>query len=187
VDANDVPQSLVLSFIAELPFGKGKAIGSSWGRVANAVAGGWEVSGVASFKSGLPLGIYATTNNTNSFGGGQRPNIVADPGAVPSGTDRVVEWFNTAAFAQPAPFTFGNAPRFLSNPRGPGLQNFDIGIVKNFQPWERGRIQFRAEFFNAFNRANFYLPDTGFGDPAFGSVTQALPARDIQFGLKIMF
>lgn len=134
VDANDVPHSLVLSFIAQLPFGKGKAVGSNWGRVANAVAGGWQVSGVTSFKAGLPLGVYAVTNNTNSLGGGQRPNIVGDISAVPPGTDRVAKWFNTAAFQQPAPFTFGNAPRFLSNPRGPGLQNVDLGISKNFRP-----------------------------------------------------
>jgi hypothetical protein len=187
VDANDVPHSLVVSFIAQLPFGRGKAVGSNWGRVTNAVAGGWEVSGVGSFKAGLPLGIYAVTNNTNSFGGGQRPNIVGDPSAVPPGTDRVDQWFNTAAFEQPAPFTFGNASRFLNNPRGPGLQTVDLGISKNFRPLERMTIQFRTEFFNTFNRANFYLPDTAFGDPAFGSLTQALPARDIQFGLKILF
>jgi hypothetical protein len=112
---------------------------------------------------------------------------VGNPSAVPAGTDRVNEWFNTAAFQQPPAFTFGNASRFLSTPRGPGLQNVDFGLSKNFQPVERLTIQFRAEFFNAFNRTNFYLPDTAFGDPAFGSLTQALPARDIQFALKILF
>jgi len=187
VDANDVPNSLVVSFIAQLPFGKGKAVGSDWGPVTNAVAGGWEVSGVTSFKSGLPLGVYAVTNNTSSLGGGQRPNIVGDPSALPAGTDKVNRWFNTAAFAQPAPFTFGNAPRFLTNPRGPGLQTVDLGLSKNFRFRERATIQFRSEFFNALNHANFYLPDTGFGNPSFGTVTQALPARDIQFGLKVLF
>jgi hypothetical protein len=187
VDANDVPHSLVLSFVAELPFGKGKAVGSNWGRVANAVAGGWQLSGVTSFKSGLPLGMYASTNNTNSFGGGQRPNIIGDPSAVPAGTDRVNAWFNKAAFAQPAPFTFGNAPRFLSYPRGPGLQNIDLGLSKSFHLFERSTIQFRAESFNTINRANFYLPNTTFGDPSFGTVSQALPARDIQFGLKVLW
>jgi hypothetical protein len=187
VDANDVPHSLVMSFVADLPFGKGKAIGSGWNRATNAVLGGWQVSSVASFKAGLPLGIVAATNNTNSFGGGQRPNITGNPSAVPQGTDRVAEWFNAGAFTQPAAFTFGNAPRFLSTPRGPGLQNWDIGLHKYFRLWERGQLQFRSEFFNAFNRANFYLPNTTFGDPAFGSITQALPARDIQFALKLLF
>jgi hypothetical protein len=176
-----------MSFVAQLPFGKGRAMGSNWGAVTNAIAGGWQVSSVGSFKAGLPLGIVAATNNTNSFGGGQRPNIVGDPSAVPHGADKVVEWFNTTAFAQPAAFNFGNAPRFLSTPRGPGLQNLDLGLDKNFRLWEKSNLQFRAEFFNLLNHANFYLPDTTFGDPAFGSITQALPGRDIQFGLKLTF
>jgi hypothetical protein len=162
-------------------------VGGSWGPVTNAVLGGWQVSSVITMKAGLPLGIDAQTNNTNSFGGGQRPNITGDPGARPQNVDPVKEWFNTSAFTQPAPFTFGNAPRFLSNPRGPGLNNWDIGISKMFQPIEKLRIQFRSEFFNAFNHPNFYLPDTTFGDPSFGSLNQTLPARDIQFAIKILF
>jgi hypothetical protein len=142
---------------------------------------------VISLKSGLPLGIVAANNNSNSFGGGQRPNITGDPGARPANADRVTEWFNTAAFSQPAPFTFGNAPRFLSNPRGPGLTSWDLGVNKSFHIWERVNLQFRSEFFNVLNHANFYLPDTTFGDPAFGSLNQALPGRDIQFALKLVF
>jgi Carboxypeptidase regulatory-like domain len=186
VDANDVPHSLVMSFIAELPFGKGKKLGSAWGPVTNGVLGGWQVSSVITMKAGLPLGIDALTNNTNSLGGGQRPNITGNI-ARPAGVDPVKEWFNVAAFTQPAPFTFGNAPRFLSNPRGPGLNQWDIGISKMFQPLEHFRIQFRSEFFNVFNRPNFYLPDTTFGDPGFGALNQTLPARDIQFAIKLLF
>lgn len=186
VDANDVPHSVVMSFIAELPFGKGKKIGNRWNGTTNAVLGGWQVSSVITTKAGLPLGIDAETNNTNSFGGGQRPNISGDL-TLPQNVDPVKEWFNTSAFSQPAPFTFGNAPRFLTNPRGPGLNSWDIGISKMFQPIEHLRIQFRSEFFNAFNHANFYLPNTTFGDPAFGSLNQTLPARDIQFALKLLF
>lgn len=186
VDANDVPHSLVMSFIAELPFGKGKKVGSSWGPLKNGVLGGWQVSSVITLKAGLPLGIDAQTNNTNSFGGGQRPNISGDP-ARPANVDPVKEWFNIAAFTQPAAFTFGNAPRFLTNPRGPGLNDWDFGISKMFHPIERLRIQFRSELFNAFNHPNFYLPDTTFGDPGFGSLNQTLPARDIQFAIKLLF
>ena len=187
VDANDVPHSVVMSFIAELPFGKGKKVGGSWGPVTNAVLGGWQVSSVITMKAGLPLGINAQTNNTNSFGGGQRPDITGDPGNRPQNLDPVKQWFNIAAFTQPAAFTFGNAPRFLSSPRGPGLNNWDIGVSKMFQPIEHLRIQFRSEFFNAFNHANFYLPNTTFGDPGFGSLNQTLPARDIQFAIKLLF
>jgi hypothetical protein len=153
----------------------------------NGVLGGWQVSSVITMKAGLPLGIDAQTNNTNSFGGGQRPNISGDPGARPASVDPVKEWFNTAAFTQPAAFTFGNAPRFLSSPRGPGLNDWDFGISKMFRPLERLRIQFRSELFNAFNHPNFYLPNTTFGDPGFGSLNQTLPARDIQFAIKLLF
>jgi hypothetical protein len=130
---------------------------------------------------------------------------------VPQGTDKVVEWFNTAAFGQPAAFTFGDAPRFLTNPRGPGLQNVDVGIDKNFRLWERSNLQFRAEFFNIFNHPNlsnvFGGPggDNTFTDPSadagasFGfrpqtpDVTSSNPVlgsggpRAIQLGLKLIF
>lgn len=187
LDANDVPQSLVLSYIVELPFGKRRRLGAQWGPALNAALGGWQVSSVVTYKSGLPLGIVAQTNNTNSLGGGQRPNLIGNAAARPQGVDRVEQWFNTAAFAQPPAFTFGNVGRFISRPRGPGLQNWDIGISKFFQVQERFRIQFRAELFNAFNHPNFFLPNTTFGDPRFGRLNQTFPARDIQLALKLTF
>ena len=94
-------------------------------------------------------------------------------------------WFNTSAFAQPAPFTFGNAPRVMSTVRAPGLQTFDLCIQKWFNITEFLRLQFRAEMFNAFNRANFYAPDSNFNDAAFGRISATLPPRDVQFGLKL--
>ena len=186
-DPNDIPQSFVLSYIAELPFGKGKRFGSNIHPALDAVVGGWQFSGVTTFKSGLPLGITVSSNNTNSFGGGQRPNLVSNPNAVPAGADRHNEWFNTAAFAQPPAFTFGNVARALANTRGPGLNNWDVGIQKYFQMSERFRLQFRAEFFNALNHPNFFNPDTNLGDAAFGALNQAFPGRDVQFALKLMF
>jgi hypothetical protein len=186
-NSNDIPQSFVLSYILEMPFGKGKHFGTGWTPAVNTVLGGWQLTGVTTFKSGPPIGITALTNNTNSFGGGQTANIVGNPSAVSAGVDRVTEWFNTAAFAQPAPFTFGDSARFLPRMRGPGYNDFDFGLQKFFQVKERLKIQFRAEFFNAFNHANFYLPDSTFGDPAFGQLNQAYPARDIQLALKLSF
>ena len=186
-DANDIPQSFVMTYIAELPFGKGRRFGSNVKPALDALLGGWQVSGTTTFKSGLPLGITANTNNTNSFGGGQRPNLVGDPSAVPAGVDRHDMWFNTAAFAQPPPFTFGNVGRTLSTTRGPGLNNWDIGIHKYFQLKEQFRLQFRAEFYDAFNHPNFFNPDTAFGGAAFGRLNQAFPGRDVQLALKLLF
>jgi hypothetical protein len=182
VDAADIPHSLVVSYIYELPVGKGKKLGSNFNAVTNAVIGGWQVTGVSSFKSGFPIGVVGAVNNTSSFGGNQRPNLVGNP-TMANPTLR--EWFNTSAFQQPAPFTFGNAPRYMSNVRAPGLENFDIGIQKWFYWREILKLQFRGEMFNAFNRANFYAPDANLSDASFGRISATLPPRDVQFGLKL--
>ena len=110
----------------------------------------------------------------------------AEPGGRPDPQRQSIsEWFNTAAFAQPAPFTFGNAPRYMGNVRAPGMEDFDIGIQKWFRYRDALRLQFRAEMFNAFNRANFYAPDGNLTDPTFGVISATLPPRDIQMGLKL--
>jgi hypothetical protein len=179
---DDVPRSLVVSYIYELPVGTGKAFAP--GRKAiNAVVGGWQVAGISSFKSGFPLGIIAVGNNTFSLGGYQRPNIVGDPTLGHPTPDR---WFNTAAFAQPAPFTFGNSPRTLPYLRAHGTNNFDFAVQKYWGLWsDQSKLQFRTEFFNLLNRTTFYNPSQFFGDPSFGRVLQAYPARSIQLGLKL--
>jgi hypothetical protein len=182
VDAADITHSMVISYIYELPVGKGKKVGTNFNAFENAVLGGWQVTGVSTFKSGFPIGVVGGVNNTSSFGGNQRPDLSGNP-TVSHPT--LQQWFNTSAFLQPAPFTFGDAPRYMSNVRVPGLQQFDIGIQKWFYWREILRLQFRAEMFNAFNRANFYAPDANFNDPAFGRISATLPPRDVQFGLKL--
>jgi hypothetical protein len=182
LDAADTPNSLVVTYIYELPIGKGKKVGTNLNPVANAIIGGWQVSGVTTFKSGFPITITTGDNNTNSFGGNQRPNLVGNPSL--SGKS-ISEWFNTSAFAQPAPFTFGNAPRYMGNVRAPGLAKFDIGLQKWFKFTEHLKLQFRAEMFNAFNRANFYAPDGNLTDSTFGVISASLPPRDIQIALKL--
>jgi hypothetical protein len=171
-----------VSYIYEIPVGKGKKLGGNFNAATNAVLGGWQLTGVSTFKSGFPIGVNGGSNNTGSFGGNQRPNLAGDP-TVPNPT--IQHWFNTSAFQQPAPFTFGNAPRYMSNVRAPGLEQFDIGIQKWFNWREYLKLQFRAEMFNAFNRANFYAPNISFGDPSFGRISATLPPRDVQLGLKL--
>lgn len=179
---NDIPKSLVLSYIYEIPVGKGRTFGPR-NRAVDAVVGGWQVAGVTTFKDGFPLSINAATNNTNSFGGNQRPNLVGDPRIS---NPAIARWFNTDAFAQPAPFTFGNVPRTTPYLRAQGTNNFDATVQKYWTLWnEQSRLQFRAEFYNLFNRVGFYAPNTTFGDPNFGVVTGALPARSIQLGMKL--
>jgi Carboxypeptidase regulatory-like domain len=189
LDTNDIPKSLVLSYIYELPVGRGKKFGAGMNRGLNAVLGGWQVSGISTFKSGFPLAIEDSINNNASvFGGGQRPNVVGDPnqGSCPGGipVHTLNCWFNTSAFAQPAPFTYGNGPRTMSNVRGQGINNWDLAAQKWFTIRERVRIQVRTEFYNAFNHVYLFAPDTFFGDPAFGTIQNAGPMRSIQFGIK---
>jgi hypothetical protein len=94
-----------------------------------------------------------------------------------------------AAFNDPAdPFSFGNSARYISNLRAPGYQNWDLSIQKYWKFGEIARLQFRAEMYNAFNRANFYAPNQFSGSgAAFGTIGNAFPARDTQFGFKFLW
>src|SRR4029077_7699404 len=129
VDASDLTHSLVINYNYELPLGRGNQFGRDWGRAMDAVLGGWQWSGILTAHTGLPISINPASNNTvgtASYGFNQRPNIV--PGVSPVPADQTItNWINRAAFSNPDPFTFGNAPRFLSNLRAPGYINWDMG------------------------------------------------------------
>jgi Carboxypeptidase regulatory-like domain/TonB dependent receptor len=183
VDASDLTHSLVVNYSYELPFGNGKKFGASWNRPTEAILGGWQWTGVLTAHTGLPLSINPASNNTAGFGFNQRPNIVPGVSPVPQ-NQSINDWINPAAFAQPAPFTFGDAPRFLSNLRAPGFVNWDMGLQKWWKFTETKRFQFRFELFNAFNHPNFFEPDTNLGDKNFGTITSAYPARSLQFAGK---
>ena len=182
LDSDDIPKSLVINYVYELPLGKGKRFGGNMNKPLNAVIGGWQVSGISTFKDGFPLAIYGVNNNTGSFGGNQRPNIVGNP-AVSNPT--INAWFNTAAFALPAPYTFGNTPRTMPHLRSPGTNTWDIAIQKWWELPEKVRVQLRAEMFNAFNHTRFTAPNTAFGNPQFGIISSAFAPRDVQAGLKV--
>jgi hypothetical protein len=134
-----------------------------------------------------------TNANNNSYSlnnGTQRPNIV--PGCAinttGSATSRINEWFNPNCFSQPAPFTFGNAPRELTNVRGGGVNNSDFALFKDTHLTERLKLQFRAEFFNLFNRVQFGEPGQTFGAPGFGIVNYQLnQPRLAQLALRLEF
>jgi hypothetical protein len=151
-------------------------------RVADAFIGGWQVAGIGTFRSGVPLDITSSQNTTYSFGGNQNPNVIANPVlAHPT----VAEWFNTAAFTYADPLTFGNSPRNNSQLRGPGTNNWDLSIQKYFIVTERLKLEFRSEFFDAFNHPRFVNPDTNLGDPAFGTIQGSFAPRDVQLALKL--
>ena len=179
---DDTPRNLVANYIYELPVGKGKKFALR-SRLADGILGGWQIAGISTFRSGFPLSILAVTNNTNSLGGNQRPNLSGNPVLNQPKPER---WFNIGAFAQPSAFTFGNVPRTMPNLRSHGTNNFDVSTQKYWRLWkEEAKLQIRCDFFNFFNRTAFYQPDTFFGDPGFGQVSQAYPARSTQLGLKL--
>jgi hypothetical protein len=186
VDASDLTHSLVINYNYELPFGKGKKFGADWNRAMNEVLGGWQLSGILTAHTGLPISISPAQNNTGGFGFNQRPNIVPGVNPVPQ-NQSINDWINPAAFSQPAPFTFGDSARFLSNLRAPGFVNWDMGLQKWWNITETKRFQFRFELFNAFNHPNFFVPDSNLGDANFGTINSAYPARSLQFAGKFYF
>jgi len=182
LDGNDIPQSLVVNYVYQLPVGHGKHFAPNLKGVGDAILGGWELSGITTAKSGFPLSITTSNNTIGKFNAGQRPNLVGDPHVS---NPTIQEWFNTAAFAPVTGYAFGDVPRYMPNLRAPGIKNWDLGIEKNWHWAERWRVQFRAEMYNAFNNVNFFAPNQTLGSPGFGTISSAARARDIQFGMKI--
>ena len=131
------PHRFTLSAVGELPFGKGKTFGGSWNRVVDAFLGGWQANGILTLASGQPLVFATATNNSYTFGGGQHPDVVGNP--VLSSGKSIYQWFNTAAFAQPANFTSGNMSRTYTGVRQDKTKNLDFSLFKNFQITERFR------------------------------------------------
>lgn len=192
VDGTDVPQSLVLNYVYELPVGRGKKIGGDMNSVEDAVVGGWQVSGITHIQAGFPLSISNGGANSASLWGGNQHATLASGVSEKKGNCQNGEavgnktcWFNPTAFTQTSAFQFGNAPRYFSNLRAPGYIDEDLGVQKWFNLAEKFRLQFTAQMFNAFNHTNFQSPDIGLGDTTFGQVTSTQGARQVQLSLKL--
>lgn len=188
VSSNDISRNLVVSGVYDLPLGRGQRFGGNWNRPLQAVAGGWQINAITTEQTGFPLS--PTTQNTSQSGGNTlRPNLTGvSPVVGGSVRSRLNDYLNSAAFSQPAPFTFGNAPRTLSNVRGPGYHDVDFSMFKNFHPTERMNVQFRAESFNLLNQVQFGIPNMVLSSGQFGKITsQANTPREIQAAIKILF
>jgi len=169
-----------LNYLYDLPFGKGKPF-LNHGGPANYLLGGWQIAGITSALSGTPFSV--TYNSTILGSPSGRADLVGDA-RVDDPT--IQRWFNPAAFAVPAPFTFGNSGRNIL--LGPGSLTFDFSIYKQFTFAEKATLQFRSEFFNILNRANFGNPASNISVPAtVGVISSSAPARVIQFGLRLTF
>jgi len=192
----DARHRLAISYVYELPFGRGKNFGKNWNPTLNAVLGGWELSGIGTFQSGQPIFVQLSPSSQNSNTGStrDRPDIAfildknlfvpnVNP-VIQNQTDKTV-YLDPAAFTIPAKGGFGNAPRNYFN--GPGTKNWDLMVGKNFRR-EKLDVQFRAEFFNAFNHPSLNQPNRFVDTKAFGTITSTLlQNRQIQFGLKVTY
>ena len=190
VSGHDLPHDFAPSLIYEVPVGQGRKFGSGLSGVANAVLGGWQVSGIIRFVAGNPIGLRAP-NSPGPFGFAvQRPNITNCKDLDVS-TRTPERWFNIDAVSVPGKFEIGSSPRYLSNIRIHGTTNADVALMKNFNTRESLRSQFRAEAFNLANTPQFGLRSTGpeatVGSVAFGAIRDTFvnDARSLQFGLKL--
>jgi hypothetical protein len=194
IGAYDQPFNNTTSFVYELPFGRGRYFGDNLNPVLDSIFGGWILSGVNTMTSGQPInfryGPSLVTNNLPSFLGGValRPNVVCDPINREARPNPTTGYFVRSCLTTPTgDQPFGNAGRNIA--RSDNYFNFDLGVHKQFRlPInEETRLEFRAEFFNLFNRTNFQAANPDITSNAFGNITSTFPARQIQFALKFYF
>jgi len=186
VAASDVPNAFVGGYSYDLPVGKGKRFLNLQNRILDTIIGGWTTSGIITVQSGTPLGVTtelnlpAITGPASGYNTAQavRANVVPgtsfyvnhDSGTFNPATDL---YLNPAAFALPAPFTFGDSPRLFSQVRSFGLREWDTALLKRFHFTDRVSLGLKAEFFNVLNDVNFGAPVTDLQNPSFGGIFSA--------------
>ena len=184
----DIPDVARLSLRYELPFGVGKPR-LNRGALAR-MAGGWSTAAYFTWDNGTPVQVTGP-NDSNSFGGGQRPNATGQAAAALDKREYVdgALYFNPLAFSRAAQFTFGSASRNLADVRVPGNKNFDLLIEKRISFTERYVLDFRTELYNAFNNVIFGGPQTNVTSADFGRIRllQVNVPRQIQFGLRFSY
>lgn len=174
----DRTHNAAVNFIYEVPF-----LRRSPNTLLRTTVGGWELSGVVTMTSGLPINPQLT--------GGQSSNGLPNATNRPDNVEKVSyphkagEWFNTDAFASPAVGAWGNAG--FNSLRGPGRDNWNLSLFKSFSFGEARRLELRAESFNIWNHTEFDAVSNSLGASNFGQVTSAFDPRVFQFGAKIYF
>jgi len=203
VSNSDIPQRVVISYVYNFPVGRGRHFLSNTNAVANAVLGGWRVTGIQQYQSGVPIVVYSGQTTGLRGQGQERANVISslplknpawtgDPNAIGSNGQKI-PYINPAAFARPPEFTFGNSPAFFGNLRNPGILNEDISLAKDFFLMsEQRKLTIQANWFNAFNRTIFGGPNSTVESAAFGTLSgQVTPVsvagREIQFMLRLTF
>jgi hypothetical protein len=183
----------------QLPFGRGQMFGKSANSVVNQVIGNWSLHPIVSWHTGFAMttdGAWWDPSGTGGLGGwfeNERANCSSAPHYPKTHSAAGVQWFDPSTFSEPLAGTYGNCS--VGNVRGPGYINVDLGIHKQFPITEAKRVEFRTDFFNAFNHANLTVPNMSCGSYASGGpcassmglVTGSLDGRNIQFALKFYF
>jgi hypothetical protein len=179
----DRPNYVVVNYVYQLPFGQGhKVLGSG---VVSRVVGNWQYSGITTYGAGLPVVITAPSS-TNLPG----INAVADKlhdAHLNGGARNTEHWFDTTAYAVPAPYTVGTGNRVEPNLRGPALGNWDMGLTRKQQFGEGVSLQLRFEAFNAFNNRSLGPPDGSVTSGTFGQIISSGQARNLQLGARLSF
>jgi hypothetical protein len=185
--AEDRRHMVVINHVYQVPFGKGRQFANKgW---LSSIVGNWDLSGIWTMYTGLHFTPSLSSSVSNSLAAGitaptERPNVTGVPN-LPADQRTITRWFNVAAFASPAQYTFGNAsPGMLV---GPGYFNLDVGIHRAFPLKDRAKLTFRAEMFNTLNRANFNNPNATIGSTSAGIISATYPARIMQGALKLNF
>jgi hypothetical protein len=192
VTAFDVPHRLTVTTSWDMPVGKGRRYLGSSSKAVDLLLGQWNLSSFSTFQSGFPLSFGTNQNTLFLAGAGaQRPNVIGDPMAGISGsvTDRLGAYFNTAAFAQPPDFTFGNVGSRVHWLRNPGMNNINLTLTKQFAVTEGLKVNLRASSFNLMNTPVFGGPNTTFGALGqFGRIaSQANISRQTELVLRLIF
>jgi hypothetical protein len=184
LSAFDMTHNFVVSYSYELPFDK------LWH--ANRVTRGWTITGITRYTTGLPVTVTDQSDNSllGTFCTGPTCAVVDTPNYTPGSLNFTnprsgQPYFNTSLFTPEALGQLGNSRRRFFH--GPGFANWDFGLTKNVPLTESKSLQFRAEFFNIFNHANFNSPQGDIINTSFGLVTSAMDPRIGQVALKFLF
>lgn len=185
VAPEDISRRTVISFVAEIPMGRGHRVLGNVPRAVDVLTGGWQVNGITTYQTGQPIVI---TNSVSTISGATRPNTTGNWQTSGSEYNRVAQWFNTAAFSAPGQYQFGNTPRTLPNLRAGSTRNYDVSLFKDVTLPKETKVEIRADVFNLFNTPQFAAPNGTYGAAGFGAVTSQLNfARQIQLAARITF
>jgi hypothetical protein len=182
VSSYDLTHNMVLSWVYDVPFGRGKTLRSG-NRVLDYAIGNWQINGIADLRSGVPVNLTVSGDIANTGNVGyMRPDVVGDWHIDNPVRER---WFNTAAFKAPAAFTFGNSGR--NTLRSQGVHRFDMSAFRKFPIRERIYFEFRAEAYNVFNTVTYNAPTTDLANINFGRVLSAMASRSMQLSARLHF